>query len=108
MSELHTGGEPLDAYRARLDGATIAMYAAAMFIVPAKISCRISVGGWSNVRLDDYLSVITLVLANGFFWITNQGTFTFVFKPAISRRTCRCFFVNHLKLTTFVQVFDNG
>lgn len=73
MSDPTVGGEDLDSYRARFNGAIISTYVFVMLIVPAKIWCRISIGGWSNVRLDDYLSIITLALANGFFWIVAMG-----------------------------------
>lgn len=74
MSAPDAGGEDLDSYRARFNGAIISTYVFVMLVVPAKIWCRISIGGWHNVRLDDYLSIVTLALANGFFWITAVGT----------------------------------
>jgi hypothetical protein len=73
MPDPTVGGEDLDSYRARFNGAIISTYVFVMLVVPAKLWCRITIGGWSNVRLDDYLSIITLALANGFFWIVAMG-----------------------------------
>jgi hypothetical protein len=71
-----TGGEDLDSFhsfQAQLLGAIISTYVLAMLIVPAKIGCRLSLGGWANVRLDDYLSIATLAIANAFFWVVVVG-----------------------------------
>ncbi|KAJ4250326.1 hypothetical protein NW757_007159 [Fusarium falciforme] len=65
--------ESLDSYRARLDGAAIATYVMAMLIVPLKIWCRKKTGGLARLGLDDALSVVTLVFANVFFYITMIG-----------------------------------
>ncbi|VUC35604.1 unnamed protein product [Clonostachys rosea] len=64
------GMESYEAFRARLDGAAIATYILATLAVPAKLWCRTRVGGWSNVGLDDWLSIATLFWMNVFFWIT--------------------------------------
>lgn len=68
-----TGGEDLASFQARFYGAIISTYVLAMLIVPAKIGCRLSLGSWANVRLDDYLSIATLAIANGFFWVVVVG-----------------------------------
>ncbi|UPK96631.1 hypothetical protein LCI18_007566 [Fusarium solani-melongenae] len=65
--------ESLDSYRARLDGAAIATYVMVMLIVPLKIWCRKKTGGLARLGLDDTLSVVTLVFANVFFYITMIG-----------------------------------
>jgi hypothetical protein len=65
--------ESLDSYRARLDGAAIATYVMVMLIVPLKIWCRKKTGGLARLGLDDALSVVTLVFANVFFYITMIG-----------------------------------
>lgn len=67
--------ESLDSYRARLDGAAIATYVMVMLIVPLKIWCRKKTGGLARLGLDDALSVVTLVFANVFFYITMIGKF---------------------------------
>lgn len=69
--------ESLDSYRARLDGAAIATYVMVMLIVPLKIWCRKKTGGLARLGLDDALSVVTLVFANVFFYITMIGKFLF-------------------------------
>lgn len=75
MSDSAVGGESLGDFRARLDAAIITTYVFVMLIVPAKIWCRVSIGGWPNVRLDDYLSLVTLALANVFFWVMVFGAY---------------------------------
>jgi hypothetical protein len=45
-----------------------------MIFVPLKIYCRKRSGGWGNVRMDDYLSVVALMFANGFFYVSIIGT----------------------------------
>ncbi|RSM14649.1 hypothetical protein CEP52_001324 [Fusarium oligoseptatum] len=65
--------ESLDSYRSRLDGAAIATYVMVMLIVPLKIWCRKKTGGLARLGLDDTLSVVTLVFANVFFYITMIG-----------------------------------
>ena len=66
--------EPYGAFRARLDGAAISTFAMATLSVPAKIWCRTRTTGWRSLGWDDLLSVVTLVWANAFFWITMIST----------------------------------
>ncbi|KAM5350502.1 hypothetical protein ACJ41O_007007 [Fusarium nematophilum] len=65
--------ERLENYRQRLDGAAIATYVLAMVIVPLKIWCRKKTGGLARLGVDDALSVLTLVFANVFFYLTMIG-----------------------------------
>jgi len=44
-----------------------------MLLVPLKLYCRKRSGGWSNIRLDDYMSVVALLFANGFFYVCIIG-----------------------------------
>ncbi|CAG9989602.1 unnamed protein product [Clonostachys byssicola] len=67
------GMESYDDFRARLDGAAISTYILATLAVPAKLWCRTRVGGWSNIGMDDWLSIATLFWMNVFFWITMIG-----------------------------------
>ena len=62
-------------YRRRLDGVAYTTYILIMLLVPLKIFCRKKAGGWSNVRLDDYVSLLALALANGFFFVCIIGGF---------------------------------
>jgi hypothetical protein len=43
-------------------------YILIMLLVPLKIYCRKRSGGWRNVRLDDYMTIVALAMANGFFY----------------------------------------
>ncbi|RMZ71660.1 integral membrane [Pyrenophora seminiperda CCB06] len=61
------------AYRHRLDGVAITTYVLVMLLVPLKIFCRQRHGGWHNVRMDDYMSMVALACANGFFYICIIG-----------------------------------
>lgn len=62
-------------YRRRLDGVAYATYILIMVVVPLKIFCRKKAGGWSNVRWDDFMSLVSLALANGFFFVCIIGMF---------------------------------
>jgi hypothetical protein len=44
-----------------------------MLLVPLKVYCRKRHGGWRNVQMDDYMSIIALLLANGFFYVCIIG-----------------------------------
>jgi hypothetical protein len=46
-----------------------------MLLVPLKLYCRKRSGGWSNIRLDDYMSVVALLFANGFFYVCIIGMY---------------------------------
>ncbi|KAF2832046.1 hypothetical protein CC86DRAFT_85348 [Ophiobolus disseminans] len=65
--------ESVEAYRRRLDGVAYSTYILIMLLVPLKLYCRKRSGGWSNIRLDDYMTVISLLFANGFFYICIIG-----------------------------------
>jgi hypothetical protein len=67
--------ESLQAFRKRLDGAAISTYALIMLFVPLKLWCRKRAGGWANLGLDDALTVLSLLVANGFFWVCLIGKF---------------------------------
>lgn len=69
------GEESLQAFRARLDGACISTYVLIMILVPLKLWCRKRAGGWANLGIDDLLSVVSLLIANGFFWVCLIGEF---------------------------------
>ncbi|KAH7018654.1 hypothetical protein B0J12DRAFT_722435 [Macrophomina phaseolina] len=58
----------IEAYRRRIDGVAWTTYILMMLLVPLRIFCRKKSRGWSNVRLDDYMSVLALLPANGFFY----------------------------------------
>jgi hypothetical protein len=77
------GMESYDAFRARLDGAAISTFILATLAVPAKLWCRTRVGGWSNIGMDDWLSIATLFWMNVFFWITMIGKAIPPFQPDI-------------------------
>lgn len=62
-----------EAYRRRLDGVAISTYALCMIFVPLKLYCRKRSGGWNNIRLDDYMSVVALLFANAFFYVAIIG-----------------------------------
>jgi hypothetical protein len=57
----------------RLDGVAYTTYVLITVFVPLKIWCRRRAGGWANVGLDDYLTVVALLMANGFFWTCMSG-----------------------------------
>lgn len=65
--------ESLQVFRKRLDGAAISTYVLIMTLVPLKLWCRKRAGGWTNLGLDDALSVLSLLIANGFFWVCLIG-----------------------------------
>ena len=67
------GGESFDSFRPRFDGAAISTYALAMVAVPTKLWCRSRVSGMASMGWDDLLCVITLIFANGFFWVVMIG-----------------------------------
>ncbi|KAF1844725.1 uncharacterized protein K460DRAFT_97550 [Cucurbitaria berberidis CBS 394.84] len=60
--------ESVDAYIRRLDGVACSTYVLVMLLVPLKIWCRKKAGGWANIGLDDIMTVVALLLANGFFY----------------------------------------
>jgi hypothetical protein len=62
-----------NAYRMRLDGVAYFSYVLITVFVPLKLWCRRRAGGWGNIGLDDYLTVVALAIANGFFWICMIG-----------------------------------
>jgi hypothetical protein len=64
------------AYRMRLDGVAYTTYALMTLFVPLKLWCRRRAGGWANIGLDDYMTVLALFIANGFFWSCMAGTFS--------------------------------
>jgi hypothetical protein len=61
------------AYRMRLDGVAYMTYVLMTIFVPLKLWCRRRAGGWSNIGWDDYLTVVALFIANGFFWTCMIG-----------------------------------
>lgn len=61
------------AFRRRLDGVAYSTYILIMILVPLKIWCRKKAGGWRNIRLDDYMSILALLIANGFFYVCIIG-----------------------------------
>jgi hypothetical protein len=63
-----------EAYHRRLDGVAYSTYILIMLLVPLKVYCRKRSGGWQNVRLDDYMTILALALANGFFYTCIIGT----------------------------------
>ena len=65
--------ESLAAYRSHLDGSAIATLILVILAVPAKMWCRVKTGGRASLGWDDALSVVALLWANGFFWITMIG-----------------------------------
>ncbi|KAF2794214.1 hypothetical protein K505DRAFT_337152 [Melanomma pulvis-pyrius CBS 109.77] len=65
--------ESLESFHHRLDGAAISTYVLIMILVPLKLWCRKRAGGWRNLGLDDAISVVSLLSANGFFWICIIG-----------------------------------
>lgn len=67
------GTESLETFRHRLDGATISTYTLVMILVPLKLWCRRRSGGWSNLGWDDVITVISLLIANGFVWVSLIG-----------------------------------
>ncbi|KAI4656049.1 hypothetical protein J4E93_000765 [Alternaria ventricosa] len=44
-----------------------------MLLVPLKVYCRKRHGGWRNVQMDDYMSMVALAVANGFFYVCIIG-----------------------------------
>ncbi|KAF2134347.1 hypothetical protein P153DRAFT_420062 [Dothidotthia symphoricarpi CBS 119687] len=73
MERVFKSEESVDAYLHRLDGVAYSTYALVMVVVPLKLWCRRRAGGRSNIGLDDYTTVVALVLANGFFWTCMIG-----------------------------------
>ncbi|KAH7073652.1 hypothetical protein BKA63DRAFT_38141 [Paraphoma chrysanthemicola] len=65
--------ESIEAYRRRLDGVACFTYILIMIFVPLKLYCRKKSGGWSNIRLDDYITIIALLIANCFFYVCIIG-----------------------------------
>jgi hypothetical protein len=63
-----------NAYRMRLDGVAYMTYVLITIFVPLKLWCRRRAGGLGNIGLDDYLTVVALFIANGFFWTCMIGT----------------------------------
>ena len=60
--------------RQNLDGSMISTYVLVMLIVPLKIACRVTNGnGMSNLGWDDAFAVVSLIIANGFFYSTLFG-----------------------------------
>ncbi|KAM0816202.1 putative Integral membrane protein [Seiridium cardinale] len=76
--------EDLEYFRARLNGAAISTYVLVMLVVPLKLWCRASSGGWRNLGLDDYLSVLALGCANVFFYICMYGMGPYLARHALS------------------------
>jgi len=52
----------------------ISTYILIMLLVPLKVYCRKRHGGWRNVQMDDYMSMVALAVANGFFYVCIIGT----------------------------------
>ncbi|CAI6337187.1 unnamed protein product [Periconia digitata] len=69
MAPVVNPDESLDAFRRRLDGVAYATYIIVMLVVPLKVYCRKKAGGWSNVGMDDYATLVALALANAFFYV---------------------------------------
>lgn len=67
--------ESLEHYRRRLDGAAISTYVMVMILVPLKLWCRKRSGGWRNLGLDDFITVVSLLFASAFFWLCLIGQF---------------------------------
>lgn len=65
-----------NAYRIRLDGVAYTTYVLMTLFVPLKLWCRRRAGGWANIGLDDYMTVVALLVANGFFWTCMIGEST--------------------------------
>jgi len=68
--------ESLQAYRHRLDGAAVTTLIIVTTAVSCKIWCKQRVGGLRNFDLHDVLSVITLLLAHVYFWVSICGMWT--------------------------------
>jgi hypothetical protein len=79
--------EDSTAYRMRLDGVAYMTYALMTLFVPLKLWCRRRAGGWDNIGLDDYMTVIALLFANGFFWTCMIGMFSAVHSRALFAHT---------------------
>jgi hypothetical protein len=62
------------AFHRRLDGVAYSTYILIMLLVPLKVYCRKRSGGWQNVRMDDYMTIVALAFANGFFYTCIIGT----------------------------------
>jgi hypothetical protein len=73
MAPITDPQESLVAFRQRLDGIAIFTYILIMVLVPLKIWCRYRNRGWRNVQWDDYMSIVALALANGFFYVCVIG-----------------------------------
>ncbi|RYN42020.1 hypothetical protein AA0112_g1920 [Alternaria arborescens] len=73
MAPIINPQESLQSYRRRLDGVAISTYILIMLLVPLKVYCRKRHGGWRNVQMDDYMSMVALAVANGFFYVCIIG-----------------------------------
>ncbi|KAH7393772.1 hypothetical protein DE146DRAFT_659974 [Phaeosphaeria sp. MPI-PUGE-AT-0046c] len=73
MAPVTSPDESLTAYRMRLDGVAYTTYALMTLFVPLKLWCRRRAGGWGNIGIDDYMTVLALLFANGFFWTCMIG-----------------------------------
>ncbi|PVH94267.1 hypothetical protein DM02DRAFT_197254 [Periconia macrospinosa] len=69
MAPLVNPDESVEAFRRRLDGVAYATYFIVMLVVPLKVWCRKKAGGWGNVGLDDWATLIALGVANAFFYV---------------------------------------
>ncbi|KAI1342845.1 hypothetical protein F5Y15DRAFT_371183 [Xylariaceae sp. FL0016] len=76
--------ESLEAFRKRLDNASIITYVLMMVVVPSKIWCRTREGGTAAIRLDDYCGAFALVLANTWFYISMLGLRPYLGRHAIT------------------------
>ncbi|KAF1830495.1 hypothetical protein BDW02DRAFT_572956 [Decorospora gaudefroyi] len=80
MAALTDPDESIESFHRRLDGVAYTTYILIMLLVPLKVYCRKRSGGWANVRLDDYLSLLALVFANAFFYVCIIGM-----RPSLGR-----------------------
>jgi hypothetical protein len=62
--------ESLRTFRMRLLGSALSTYVVIMLVVPLKLYCRVRQGGWTNLKWDDALTVVTLLFANCFTWFS--------------------------------------
>ena len=44
-----------------------------MLVVPLKVWCRKKAGGWANVGMDDWATLVALGVANAFFYVCIIG-----------------------------------
>lgn len=65
--------ETYEAFRARFDGAIITTYVVAMCLVPLKIWCRKSAGGWAIMGADEIFTLCGAAFVTGVFAVIYSG-----------------------------------